>query len=416
MSGLAPKLRFKQDNGADFSEWEELPFGEAVTRGTQDKGRRNRPNLWVVDLEHLEAGTGRVLSKSSAENSLSQKNEFSSGDILFGKLRPYLKKFAKPNFDGVCSSEIWVLSGIKVLNEYLFYIIQTSYFNQLANISSGSKMPRSDWGTIADSEFSFPSLFEQQKIADFLSSIDAKIDAVKRKLDAFERYKKGLMQQIFSQKIRFKQDDGSDFPGWEEKRLGDVYSWIKTNSLSREYLTDEINKIQNIHYGDIHTKFKTMFHQEKETIPYILPSAPMRQISNEEFCQIGDVIIADASEDYKDIGKSIEIISVQKNSLVAGLHTYIARPNKKTIAIGFSGYLFANYQTRKQIMRIAQGISVLGVSKTNVAGLKLNLPSLPEQQKIADFLSSVDLKIDAIKSQTEKLEAFKKGLLQQMFV
>ena len=216
-------------------------------------------------------------------------------------------------------------------------------------------------------------------------------------------------------KLRFKQDDGSDFPEWEEKRLGDLYSWIGTNSLSRENLTNEINEIQNIHYGDIHTKFKTMFHQEKEAIPYIFPLAPMRQVSNEEFCQIGDVVIADASEDYKDIGKSIEIMSVRKNSLVAGLHTYIARPDKRAIAVGFSGYLFANHQARKQIMRIAQGISVLGISKTNMAGLKLTIPSLPEQQKIADFLSSVDAKIDAVKRKLDALERYKKGLMQQIF-
>lgn len=194
---FSQKIRFKQDDGSDFPEWEEMPLGQAVIRGTCDKERYNRPNIWVIDLEHLESETGHIISKSTSENSLSQKNVFSSGDILFGKLRPYLKKFARPDFDGVCSSEIWVLSGVKVLNAYLLYIVQTSYFNQLANVSSGSKMPRSDWETIADSDFSIPSLPEQEKIADFLASFDDKIYAIKTQVEKLEAFKKGLLQQMF---------------------------------------------------------------------------------------------------------------------------------------------------------------------------------------------------------------------------
>ena len=149
--------------------------------------------------------------------------------------------------------------------------------------------------------------------------------------------------------------------------------------------------------------------------PYILATALDREFSHEDYCRIGDVVIADASEDYADIGKAIEIISVQPKSLVAGLHTYIARPIQH-MAVGFAGYLFQAEIVRKQMMQIAQGISVLGISKTNLAKLDIPYPHPKEQQKIADFLTAIDDKITAVDQQIEQIEIFKKGLLQQMFI
>ncbi|MFC0246613.1 restriction endonuclease subunit S [Falsochrobactrum ovis] len=400
MSGLAPKLRFKQDDGSDFPEWEEKPFGQAVTRGTQDKERPNRPNLWVIDLEHLESGTGRILSKSTTENSLSQKNVFSSGDILFGKLRPYLKKYARPDFDGVCSSEIWVLSGIEVINAYLFYVVQTSYFNQLANISSGSKMPRSDWETIADSEFSIPSLPEQRKIADFLSSIDAKIDAVKRKLNAFERYKKGLMQQIFAQKIRFKQDDGSDFPDWEEKELNEIAVRCRERNANSEITRVLTNSavqgvVDQSKYFD-----KDIANADNLARYYIV--------------QNGDFVY------NPRISVSAPVGPIKRNNLGTGVMSplYTVIRFKSTNTDFYDHYFQSNmwHEYMKSVANYGARHDRMAITTHDFMALPIPFPSLLEQQKIADFLSSVDAKIDAIKTQIDKLEAFKKGLLQQMFV
>ena len=115
------------------------------------------------------------------------------------------------------------------------------------------------------------------------------------------------------------------------------------------------------------------------------------------------------------IGKAIEIISVKEGTLVAGLHTYIARPKNK-FASGYLGYLFQFNGTRKQVQKLAQGVSVLGISKGNIETIKLSVPHIDEQKKIAQFLQSLDKKIDAVNDQIEQTKLFKKGLLQQMFV
>ncbi|WP_156965491.1 restriction endonuclease subunit S [Paracoccus sphaerophysae] len=170
-----------------------------------------------------------------------------------------------------------------------------------------------------------PTRTEQKKIADAIDAVDLKLDALAAKQAALERFKAGLMQKLFRQQLRFTQDDGAAFQNWEEKRLGDVFTWVKTNSLSREFLTYDGGLIQNIHYGDIHTKFRALFRQSAENVPFIAPNSGLKTFSEEEYCQIGDVVIADASEDFADIGKAIEIVEVSERSLVAGLHTYIAR-------------------------------------------------------------------------------------------
>lgn len=260
-----------------------------------------------------------------------------------------------------------------------------------------------------------PLFSEQQKIANFLSSVDQKISQLTEKKALLEDYKKGCMQKLFSQELRFKNDGGNDFPDWNPKVFGDVFSWVKTNSLSRDMLTDNGGEVQNIHYGDIHTKFHANFYQSNETVPYI-KGGLIGDFSTDEFCRVGDVVIADASEDYADIGKAIEIVELNKTPLVAGLHTYIARSHAKLLARGFAGYLLRSVNMRQQIMRIAQGISVLGISKGNLEKIKMELPHPDEQQKIADFLSSIDQKIDQTSQELEQAKLFKKGLLQQMFV
>lgn len=261
-----------------------------------------------------------------------------------------------------------------------------------------------------------PELDEQRRIAEFLGAVDERIKMLQRRRDALARYKTGMMQCLFDQSLRFTRDDGTTFPDWEVRELGSLFDWVATNSLSREMLTDEAGTIQNIHYGDIHGKFASRFVQSEANAPFIKPEALPANIRADAFCQPGDVIIADASEDHADIGKAIEIVEVTPKSLVAGLHTYIARPKAGELAIGFSGYLFQTWALRRQIMRIAQGISVLGISKPFLSKLKLDLPHPDEQRKIADALGALDDKIAAVSSQIKHMQTFKKGLLQQMFV
>ena len=223
------------------------------------------------------------------------------------------------------------------------------------------------------------------------------------------------MQKIFSQEVRFRDAIGSPFSDWQKKKLGELFKWIRTNSLSRESLSYEFGTVQNIHYGDIHKKFKSQFRLSKEEVPYINDEILVSNLAQEDFCKIGDLVIADASEDYADIGKAVEIVEVEPSKLVAGLHCFIARPKEKMI-VGYSGYLVQSEDARKQIKRIAQGVSVLGISKTNLENINLPYPCIEEQEKIADFLTAIDQKIEAVARQVDRTEQFKKGLLQKMFV
>lgn len=214
-------------------------------------------------------------------------------------------------------------------------------------------------------------------------------------LPTLKAFKTAALEQIFNHKISFSKPDGSKYKEWKIHKFGGLFKWIRTNSLSRDNLTMEKSEVQNIHYGDIHTKYLSNFHQSNEEVPYIKDSK-MSDFRPEEFCVVGDVVIADASEDYNDIGKAIEIVGVTETPLVAGLHTYIARQKTKKIALGFAGYLLRSKEARRQIMRVAQGVSVLGLPKPYLEEIDLELPEIEEQKQIATFLSALDAKIALI--------------------
>ncbi len=212
-------------------------------------------------------------------------------------------------------------------------------------------------------------------------------------------------------KLRFKGFEDQ----WEEYILGEFLDFYTTNSLSRDYLNNEGGDIKNIHYGDIHMKFPSILDVTKQSIPFINSNVDISKIKEESFCKDEDLIIADASEDYNDIGKAVEISNIGKDRVVAGLHTILARDNKHLTANGFKGYMLLNESVRKQIKVLAAGAKVLGISKTNLAKVKVKLPSLQEQEKIANFLTKVDSLIEEQDGKVSDLEQYKKGMMQKIF-
>ncbi len=218
-------------------------------------------------------------------------------------------------------------------------------------------------------------------------------------------------EKIRVPKLRFREFSGE----WEEKYFGDIYSFLQTNSFSRALLNYEDGDVKNIHYGDIHTKFKSNFYIQDETVPYINQDIDLSKIKEENYCKEKDLVIADASEDYKDIGKAIELIDLNNEKLLAGLHTYIARDDKDKMALGFSGYFMQTHNVRVQMMKMATGISVLGISKGNLNKLELTIPQKQEQEKIASFLSSIDKKINQLSKKDELLQNYKKAMMQKIF-
>ena len=195
---FSQQIRFKKDDGSNFPDWKIKNFGEFVNRvKTKYNPLVDKKNYYCIELESIVSGQGYLLKLFNAKEQQSIKNKFNSGDVLFGKLRPNLRKFLLTKFEGVCSSEIWVLRGKNILNQYLYYLIQTDKFYKISNITFGSKMPRADWNFISSFPFQYPTLKEQEKIAEFLTAIDKKIEAVGRQIEGMEKFKQGLLQKMF---------------------------------------------------------------------------------------------------------------------------------------------------------------------------------------------------------------------------
>ena len=180
--------------------WEttQYPFSVLASRRSEKYDPRLGEQMPCVELEHIEQETGRIIGSIPSTQQNSIKSVCKSGDTLFGKLRPYLRKYAFVKEDMVCSSEIWSLVPSEtIIPEYLFYLVQTDKFNKIANISSGTKMPRAEWSNIEKSVFSVPSKEVQAQIVQTLRGLDSRIlDAIDL-LDELQFLKRGLMQQLF---------------------------------------------------------------------------------------------------------------------------------------------------------------------------------------------------------------------------
>jgi type I restriction enzyme S subunit len=208
----------------------------------------------------------------------------------------------------------------------------------------------------------------------------------------------------------------SEFGGeWERKKLGEVVDFKITNSFSRENLNYEVGTVKNIHYGDIHTKFQTLFDITKEQVPFVNENVFIGRISEDNYCKEGDIIFADASENLDDVGKSIEIVNLNNEKLLSGLHTLLARPKKNFFYKGFSGYLFRSNDIRLKIQKEAQGSKVLSISTSRMTNIELTFPTLKEQQKIASFLSLIDERIQKSIKIIEGLKSFKNAVSKKIF-
>ncbi|MBF6677582.1 restriction endonuclease subunit S [Campylobacter sp. RM11259] len=192
-------------------------------------------------------------------------------------------------------------------------------------------------------------------------------------------------------------------------KLGDVFDFLKTFTNSRTDLNFD-DEISYIHYGEIHTKYKHFIDFSISNLPKI---SLKKLKGNVEFIKNGDLVVVDASEDYKDIAKSVEIKNLTTKA-VAGLHTFLLRDKNKNFANGYKGYILYCQVVKKEINRLATGISVLGISKNNLSNIKIPLPPLKEQTKIAEILSEFDTAINLMSNLISQKTKFKKALMQNL--
>ena len=177
---------------------ENYSFADLAYRRTEKYDPRSGKDNLCIELEHIEQETGRILGSTSAVNQNSIKNVCRKDDVLFGKLRPYLRKYALVKQECVCSSEIWALVPKKtVLPQFLFYLVQSEEFIKVANISSGTKMPRAEWSNVEKAVFYIPSAVVQQEIILQLEGIDTLIANNDKICAQLNKLKKGLLQQLF---------------------------------------------------------------------------------------------------------------------------------------------------------------------------------------------------------------------------
>ena len=183
---------------ANSGTWERRKFSEIASLRRAKYTPSRADSRACVELEHIEQQTGRLIKYVDSAEQNSIKSVFKQGDILFGKLRPYLRKYCLPQFDGVCSSEIWVLvPEACVVSEYLFYLVQSDEFLAAANISSGTKMPRAEWSKVSNEDYFIPPISEQKRIARMLSIVDHRITTATEMLSALDRMRNSFLQQVF---------------------------------------------------------------------------------------------------------------------------------------------------------------------------------------------------------------------------
>ena len=203
---------------------------------------------------------------------------------------------------------------------------------------------------------------------------------------------------------------------WHSYTLGEILTFYSTNSFSREKLNYDTGSVKNIHYGDIHTKFPSIVSiDNNKDIPFINDDLDLSKFSEDQYLREGDLIIADASEDYEDIGKAIEVKDINNEKVLAGLHTILARDENDMTVNGFKAYLFSTNNLKTKIKIIANGISVLGISKNNLSKLNVEIPSKKEQQNIVSFISDIDKKIELLEKKHQLYLDFKNYLMQQIF-
>ncbi|MBU0879612.1 restriction endonuclease subunit S [Patescibacteria group bacterium] len=204
--------------------------------------------------------------------------------------------------------------------------------------------------------------------------------------------------------------------GWQLIPVGDIFEFVKTYAFSRDNLNTEIisnNQVGSIHYGDIHSTYTgTTVDISKTKIPCIKD----REFNpkKEELLKDGDLVMADASEDYEGVGVTVSIHGIGTNKVVGGLHTFVLRDEKSKTTEYYRQYIFRNKEIRNKLQKVANGVSVYGISKTALSKLLLPIPAIREQNRIVSVLETWDKNIEKLNKKIEIKKQIKKGLMKKL--
>ncbi len=398
-----PELRF-----GEFSrEWEEKKLGNlgkfqgGGTPDTTNEQYWNGSIPWIsssdlVDNDIKNIKINRFINEISINESATKL--IPKGSILFVS-RVGVGKLVVADRDLCTSQDFTNLTLKEDISKYIGYYFLANK-TLLVRYSQGTSIKGFTTNDIKTLKLHLPSKPEQEKIASFLSSVDSKIEQLSKKKTLLEQYKKGVMQKIFSQTLRFKDDDGSEFPEWVEKKLGDIATFTKGKGISKDDITHN-GDLECIRYGELYTEYHETIN---ETVSKTNLKADDLVLS-----QHNDIIIPSSGETAIDIATASCVL---KDNVALGGDLNIIRTSQNGI---FLSYYFNNAK-KYDIAKLSQGSSVIHLYSTHLKSLKINLPSLKEQTKIASFLSSLDKKIELTDKELNATKEFKKALLQKMFV
>ena len=386
---LVPQLRFREFE----EEWRLKKIGDVAEKVNSGKTPLGGNSVYV------EQGILFVRSQNVLDNKLS----FENSTFITEKINSTMKNsVVKPkdillNITGGSLGRSCVVPNnftIGNVNQHVCiirlnekndpYFLQPIFSsekgqNTFISLQTGSGREGLNFQSIKGMILAFPNLKEQQKIASFLSAVDEKIQQLSRKKELLEQYKKGIMQQLFSGKLRFKDENGKDYPDWEEKKLSEVAS-KKSSNISANKIED--NYGDYIIYGASGILKKVDFYKEENDYVSIVKDGA--GVGRLLYCKGKSSVLG-----------TMEIISPKQ-----GIDTY------------FLYCLLSNIDFIKYIT----GSTIPHIYFKDYSSEVCEIPTLPEQQKIANFLSSIDDKIESTKQQITQTKTFKKGLLQQMFV
>lgn len=313
------------------------------------------------------------------------------------------------------SPEYPVFTTTAELNKYLLieYLNGMKEFRAYCSAQKkGSTRTRMYFSRLGEFAMPIPPVAEQRKIAEIFSACDRAIELKQKLVEELQSLKKTCLAKLFPR-------EGSDvpevrFPGfagaWEQLKLGDAFSFMQNNTLSRAELDDESGAARNVHYGDILTVFGDVLDVSIAQLPYV-SSINMADRFNGSFLRDGDIIMADTAED-EAAGKCTEVLNTCDVPVLAGLHTIPMRPSRK-FAAGYLGHYMNSPSYHDQLLPLMQGIKVTSVSKSSILGTSVSFPSdIAEQAAIARFFTQIDSLATLHQRELEAAQQKKKALMQ----
>lgn len=391
---MVPDVRFK----GFTDDWEQRKFKDSVTRiSNQD----NDSQLPHIEFENINSGQGTLKKGMDELKSNKSGIKFQKKDILFGKLRPYLKNWYLALNPGIAVGDFWVLRPNKSAL-FTYYLIQTNRFYSISNLTSGSKMPRSDWSLVSNYQFMVPqSMTEENKIGRMVSLLDKIIDLQQRKLEQLQQLKKAMLQQLFA--IQQKAQPIARFEGfngdWEQRKLGEVSNIVgggTPNTKNKSYWGGKINWFTPAELGD----FTYADHSQRTITELGLKNSSAKLLPK------GTVLFTSRA----GIGKmAILTVSSTTNQ---GFQSIIPNGNELN---SYFVYCLGN-KLKHYGETHGAGSTFVEVSGKELAKAKIALPSLQEQKNISNLMQRIQKGITLQQDALHQLNSLKKFFLQKLFI